>query len=68
MSIVEPSEYVPVAVNAWVEPTVRLAGEAGSTSIEFNVGVVVDGTVDVDVDEQAAMTMVSVAINPMVRQ
>ena len=37
MSLVEPSEYVPVAVNAWVEPTAKLAGEAGATAIEDNV-------------------------------
>ena len=66
MSIVEPSEYVAVAVNCCVEPTVKLAGEAGVTAMEFNVGVVVDGTVDVDFDEQAVMTTVSVAINPKI--
>jgi len=59
-----------------VEPTGKLAGEAGSTSIEDNVIVFVDvnavvdvgAVVDVDVDEQAAMIIVKVATNPKVRQ
>jgi hypothetical protein len=38
MSAVAPSEYVPVAVNCWVSPAAKLAGEAGSTSIADNVG------------------------------
>ena len=38
MSDVAPSEYVPVAVNCRVEPAAKLAGEAGATSIEDNVG------------------------------
>ena len=64
MSILEPFEYVPVAVNGWVEPTTKLSGEAGVTAIEDNV----DEGVDVDFDEQAAITMVRAAINPMVKQ
>jgi hypothetical protein len=41
-----------------VEPTAKLAGEAGVTAMEDNVGV----------DEHAAMTIVKAAINPIVRQ
>jgi phosphosulfolactate phosphohydrolase-like enzyme len=53
-----------------VEPTVKLAGEAGDTAIEDSVGAgaVVEVVADVDVDEQDAMTIVKAAINPMVRQ
>ena len=40
ISPVEPSEYVPVAVNCAVAPTAKLGGEAGSTSIEDNFGPV----------------------------
>jgi hypothetical protein len=36
-SAVEPSEYVPVAVNCCVEPTIRLAGVEGVTAMEDNV-------------------------------
>ena len=38
ISPVEPSEYVPVAVNCWVAPIAKLAGEADSTSKATNVG------------------------------
>jgi hypothetical protein len=68
ISPVEPSAYVPVAVNCRVEPIAKLTGEAGSILIENKVGVVADVGVDVDVAEQDAMTMVKVAINPMVRR
>ena len=40
MASVEPSVKVAVAVNCWVEPTARLAGEAGSTSIEVTSSTV----------------------------
>ena len=72
MSTVEPSEYVPVAVNCWVEPTIKLAGEAGATAIEDNVGVSVVAVVivveDEAFDEHAAAPKVRAAINPMVRK
>lgn len=81
MSAVEPSEYFPVAVNALVVPTVKLAGEVGDTAIEDNVGVVIDvvvivvvvvvnvcAGVDVFFDEQPAITMVNMIINPIARQ
>ena len=41
MSAVELSEYVAVAVNCWVEPMIKLAGEAGVTAMEDNEGLVV---------------------------
>jgi hypothetical protein len=31
-----PSEKVPTTANRWIEPTVKLAGEAGDTAIEDN--------------------------------
>ena len=65
MSILEPFEYVPVAVNGWVEPTTKLAGDDGVTAIEDSVDAAVD--VDVDVDEQAAMDITVIAIIPIVR-
>jgi hypothetical protein len=67
MSAAEPSEYVAIALNGRVvEPTGKLVGEASSTSIEDNIIVFVDvnAVVDVDVDEQAAMTIVKAATNP----
>ena len=51
MFAVELSEYVPVAVNCWVEPTAKLAGEAGATAMEDKLGVTVkfrDGLVTPD--------------------
>ena len=39
---VDPSEYVPVAVNCWVAPTSKLTGDDGITAIEDNVSVEVD--------------------------
>jgi hypothetical protein len=72
MSAVEPSEYVPVAVNCWVEPTAKLAGEAGATAIEDNVGALVVAVVivveDEGFDEQAVAPKVRAAINPMTRK
>ena len=72
MSPVEPSEYVPVAVNCWVEPTIKLAGEAGVTAIEDNVGVLVVAVVivveDEVFDEHAVAPKVRAAINPMTRK
>jgi hypothetical protein len=47
-----------------VEPTAKLAGEAGVTAMEDNAGA----GVDVVVDEQAVMTRVKAAINPIARQ
>ena len=32
-----PSEKVPTTTNRWIEPTVKLAGEAGDTAIEDNI-------------------------------
>jgi hypothetical protein len=42
MSAVEPSEYVPVAVNCWVAPGIKLVGDDGVTAMEVKVVVVVD--------------------------
>ena len=44
MSLVEPSAYVPVAVNCKVNPTAKLGSVAGVTAIvaKVSVGVVVD--------------------------
>jgi hypothetical protein len=39
MSAVEPSEYVPVAVNWSVAPTARPPGDSGVIAIEDSVGV-----------------------------
>lgn len=39
MSLVEPSAYVPVAVNCIVNPTAKLFGVAGVTAIEDNMGI-----------------------------
>jgi hypothetical protein len=47
-SAVELSEYVPVAVNCWVAPTVLL-GLAGVTAMDESVGVVVGVAVAVPV-------------------
>ena len=37
MSQTELSEYVPPAINCWVAPIVRLAGDAGVTAIDVSV-------------------------------
>jgi hypothetical protein len=71
MSLVEPSAYVPVAVNCIVNPTAKLFGVAGVTAIvaKMRVGagvVVVVG--DVDVDEQDAITEVKTTIIPIIKQ
>jgi hypothetical protein len=59
-------------VNCWVEPTIKLAGEAGATAIEDNVGVFVVVIVvvveDEVFDEHAVAPKVRVAINPMIRK
>ena len=68
ISPVEPSAYVPVAVNCRVAPIAKLTGEAGSILIEDKVGAAADAGADVDVAEQDAMTMVKAAINPMVKR
>ena len=72
MSLVEPSVYVPAAVNCKVNPTAKLGSVAGVTAIEAKVmvGVVVDVDVvlDVDVDEQDAITVINTIIIPIVRQ
>jgi hypothetical protein len=78
-----PSEYVPVAVNAWVEPTATLC-KVGSTAIEdsFDFGVdvavvvvvVIEAEAGADVEEdfveqeQPGITMVNATINPITRQ
>ena len=73
ISAVEPSEYVPVAENCWLEPTFKLAGEAGAIVMEDNVDVGVTVVVNVDdwldvfVDEHAAIPIVKTAINPRVK-
>jgi len=84
MSADVPSEYVPVAVNAWVEPTATLC-KVGSTTMEdsfdfdVDVGVVVAIEAEIDVDvadveedfveqEQPGIIMVNVTINPITRQ
>ena len=38
ISAVDPSEYVPVAVNCCVEPAARLSGRAGVMVMEERVG------------------------------
>jgi hypothetical protein len=72
MSAVVSSEYVPVAVNCWVEPTAKLACEAGVTAMEDNVGVLVVAVVivveDEAFDEHAVAPKVRAAINPMIRK
>jgi hypothetical protein len=72
MSAVVPSEYVPVAVNCWVEPTAKLACEAGVTAMEDNVGVLVVAVVivveDEAFDEHAVAPKVRAVINPMIRK
>jgi hypothetical protein len=59
-------------VNCWVEPTIKLAGEAGATAIEDNVGAFVVTIVvvveDEVFDEHAVAPKVRVAINPMIRK
>ena len=59
-------------MNCWVEPTIKLAGEAGATAIEDNVGVFVVVIVvvveDEVFDEHAVAPKVRVAINPMIRK
>ena len=61
-------------MNCWVEPTIKLAGEAGATAIEDNVGVFVVVIVVVVVvedevfAEHAVALKVRVAINPMIRK
>jgi hypothetical protein len=46
-----PSEYCPLAVNCWVRPAAKLAGEAGVTVMEdnFNVDVEVPIVFDEDI-------------------
>ena len=72
MSLVEPSAYVPAAVNCKVNPTAKLGSVAGETAIvaKVSVGVVVDDDVvlDVDVDEQDAITAINTTVTPIVRQ
>jgi hypothetical protein len=70
MSSVEPSAYVPVAVNCRVKSTGRLVEASDVITMEDNAGVdvVIDVDVDVDVDEQDTMTKVNIAIIPIVRQ
>ena len=78
MSGMEPSEYVPIAVNGIVESTAKFAGEVGTISIEDNVIEVanvdaIEATVDVVivevvVDEQPNITVIKTAKNPMVRK
>jgi hypothetical protein len=83
MSTDVPSKYVPVAMNAWVEPTATLC-KVGSTTIEdsFDFGVdasvfvvvVIELEIDVDAEEdfgeqvQAGIIMVNATINPITRQ
>ena len=38
ISAVEPSAYVPVAVNWVIAPTARFAGDGGATVMEINLG------------------------------
>jgi hypothetical protein len=40
MSAVEPSAYVPVAINSCVSPTPNLSGVVGVTAMEDNAGAV----------------------------
>jgi hypothetical protein len=55
MSELEPFEYVPVAVNCWVEPTSRFPEVASFIAIEESVGVYVDTAVE----EHPPITMVN---------
>ena len=81
-SELEPSEYVPVAVNCWLDPVANfaeLSGVDGVTAIEDNalvdvvvdVDVVVVGGVVVDVgvevDEQETMPRAIIIIKPIAR-
>ena len=53
ISAVEPSEYVPVAVNAWVEPigtVYNIGATAIEDSVSVGVGVCVSVVVVADVD------------------
>ena len=63
MFCVEPSEYVPIATNCWADPTAKLA-TAGVTAMEIKFGA----GLDVDGDEQVAMTKVKAVISPVARQ
>jgi hypothetical protein len=38
MFAVEPSEYIPEAINCWVRPAAKFAGEAGIIAMDDNVG------------------------------
>ena len=72
ISAVEPSEYVPVAVNCCWWLTLIPATGFGVTAIEINDAlelcvVALFVPVDVDFDEQAAVDRSKAAVNPMTR-
>ena len=63
-SFVEPSEYVPVATNAWVVPFAIDAG-SGVSAIEVSLAsVTTSGTDAVTVLESVALTVVVPAATP----
>lgn len=66
MSAVEPSEYVPIAVNCWVEPIGKLFGDSGDMAIEDNLDAV--DAVFLVVDEQAGIPTIKMALNPNTKQ
>jgi len=57
---VEPSEYMPVAVNWKVEPTVTFGGEDGDISMEDSLGAVFD--------EHAAIPTIKIVNNSAIKQ
>ena len=72
ISALEPSEYVPVAVNCKVNPVAKFFGVAGVTSMEdkTRVGIVVcaDVVMDVDVGEHDTITVINTLVIPTIRQ
>jgi len=65
---------VPVAINCWVEPTTKLAGEAGAIAMEDNVGactttaaVVVKFTTGLVTPDMAAVILAVPAATPVAK-
>jgi hypothetical protein len=63
---------MPIALNCWVEPTIKLGEGFGVTAISERSGAifVVEVVVVVDdgVDEQDAMTKIKAITNPIARK
>jgi len=66
MSAVEPFLYVPIAVNCWTSPTIKLGGEIGVTAMEDNISEF--ELVTAFVDEQAATLRAKEVTNPKIRK